>query len=205
MNRRLKNTRLNGMQKAIFLCLVMSILTLLASCSDVSIGPIEDLSKDKAKIEKKEEVDKDKEPIIEKDYVYTSIGKRDPFKSIFDDAAFENGGNAGQETIISPLQNYDVNSFVVTAIVWGVSSPTAMVAAPDGQTYVVKTGTLIGRNWGRVIKIKHDRIVVLETKTLPSGGGKVSHMIELQLPVNKIQSQESQLDISDSTNTDEDL
>jgi len=206
MSRRLYNTQTSGIiARALVMSLLIGMLAFFSSCGDdINFGRIDSISDKADKNQKKDVAEEPKGPALEKDYVYTSIGKRDPFKSIFDDVT-----SAGDDTddvagIVSQLQNYDVNSFVVTAIVWGISSPTAMVEAPDGETYVVKTGTLMGRNWGRVIKIKRDRIVVLETKSLPSGD-KVSHMIELQLPVKMLKSQESQLNISDDIGTDEEM
>jgi type IV pilus assembly protein PilP len=134
---------------------------------------------------------------VEKDYVYTSIGKRDPFRSVFDDA----GGAdvvTQTDTILGPLQSYDVNSFKVMGIVWGISSPSAMVQDPTGKTHVVKTGTLIGRNWGRVIKIKRDSIVILEQSPLPNGT-KVSNIVEIKLPSKTIKPMENEIDLDKVT------
>lgn len=128
-----------------------------------------------------------------RDYVYTSIGKRDPFRSVFDDVGGEEAIRQA-ETILGPLQAFDVNSFTVSAVVWGISSPTAMVQAPDGKTHIVKVGTLMGRNWGRVIKILRDGIVILEQSPLPDGT-KVSNLVDLKLPVKTIKGMEDEVDL----------
>ena len=144
-------------------------------------------TKDDVAVAAGEEID-----VKEQDYIYTSIGKRDPFRSLFDDAGSEVIFKSAED-VIHPLQNYDANSLVVTAIVWGISSPTAIVATPDGKTYVVKTGTLVGRNWGKVVKIKRNAIVVLEQKSFGKEA-KVSNIIELKLPVKTIKTTESEFE-----------
>jgi len=175
---------------------LMALVLMVAGCGDdvkFKVGP--------AKSDKKEadvaavlEPEADK-GAIEKDYIYTSIGKRDPFRSIFDDGDEQEWIGGGGD-ILTPLQNYDVNSFVVSAILWGVSSPTAMLIAPDSESYIVKTGTLIGREWGRVVKIKSDAVVVLEQTTLLTGI-KVSNLIELKLPVNLVKANDNEIDLDD--------
>ncbi len=132
--------------------------------------------------------------VPESDYVYTSIGKRDPFRSIFD----ENSGEmemASEESILSPLQNFEIDSLSVTAILWGISSPAAIVVAPNGMSYTIKTGTLIGRNWGKVVKIKRDSVVVLEQSRLPNGQ-KVTNQIEMKLPVKTIRPDDASTTLS---------
>lgn len=136
----------------------------------------------------------------EKDYVYTSIGKRDPFYTPFDDLNAEAQANKEENVTLSPLQNYDVGTFSVSGIIWGISSPTAMVIAPDGQTYIIKTGSLIGRNWGKVVKIKRDAVVILEQSPLPDGT-KVSNMVEIKLPMNNLRAQDLETSAQDSDTT----
>ena len=181
-------------------CLPGFIMLLFLSFVAGSCGG--EISMTKSKKKKSEETSEegekdilegDKGMKIGKDYVYTSIGKRDPFRSPFDDMDEFNPLKPENQSILSPLQNYEVNSFSVKGIVWGISSPTAMVQAPDGNSYIVKTGTLIGRNWGKVVKIKRDSIVILEQSPLP-GGGKVSNMIELKLPVRTIKPRDMEFD-----------
>lgn len=167
------------------LALVLATVWAVACGGDVKVATTKaaEAKKDDAKpAEKKEEAKDDQ---AEKDYLYTSIGKRDPFRSPFDDLSLD--AEVKEETILSPLQNYDVNSFAVTGVIWGTSSPSAMVAAPDGQTYIVKTGSLIGRNWGKVVKIKSDAVVVLEQSPLPDGT-KVSNLTEIKMAIKPIQS-----------------
>lgn len=181
------------------LLLIISLLFVISCGGDISVSAGKAKKKDSAA----------KEPAsaeaasavvadvpVQKDYVYTSIGKRDPFRSIFDEVGGEKEA-IEEDTILSPLQDYDVESFIVTAIIWGISSPTAIVQAPDNETYVVRTGTLIGRNWGRVVKIKHNAIVILEQTLLSNSGEKVSNLIELPLPIETIKQKDEELNIAE--------
>lgn len=175
----------NVLVMALTIAVLFAFSGILTSCGEeISFKP---LKKDTSKVVKKEAVKQDevkKEAPAKEDYVYTSVGKRDPFRSIFDEMGVE-ADDLGEEAITSPLQEYEVNSFTLTGVVWGVSSPVAMLNAPDNRSYVVKVGTLIGRNWGKVTKIMRDRIVVTEVSRNPSGP-KVINRIELKLPVKEI-------------------
>jgi len=115
----------------------------------------------------------------QEDYVYTSVGKRDPFRSIFDEMGLESE-DLGSEIPTSPLQAFEVSSFRLLGIIWGVASPVGMVKAPDGKSYLVKVGTLMGQNWGKVTKIMRDRIIVTEVSRNPSGP-KIINQVEIKL------------------------
>ncbi len=56
----------------------------------------------------------------------------------------------------TPLEKYDLESFVLTGIV----SDLAMVVAPDGSTYIIKKGTRIGKQGEVVVGVYEDRVAV---------------------------------------------
>jgi type IV pilus assembly protein PilP len=58
------------------------------------------------------------------------------------------------------LQRIDLADLILTSIVSGNGKATAMVQGPNGMGYILKKGTLIGKNGGKV-----DQIVSEETKT----------------------------------------
>ncbi len=119
------------------------------------------------------------------DYVYISVGKRDPFMSIYEVSNIKTENQTGGEskpTILSPLQRYDVQQFRITGIIWGTAAPMANVVDPSSHSHVVKPGSLIGRNWGKVTKIKKDSIIVSEVIGGPEGR-KINHEIELRMSV----------------------
>jgi Tfp pilus assembly protein PilP len=81
---------------------------------------------------------------------------RDPFQSYFDIT----GPETAQTTPLEPLQKHDLSKFRLTAIVSGTVAPVAVVLDPNGKTFLVKRGTLIGPPRGRVAQILSDRVVV---------------------------------------------
>ncbi len=62
----------------------------------------------------------------------------------------------------SPLEKYDVESFVLTGIV----ADMAMVVSPDGSTYIIRKGTKIGRNGEVVVGIYADRVAIRRGKKI---------------------------------------
>lgn len=97
----------------------------------------------------------------EPEYVYSPIGKRDPFRSPFTDlTTIETVGK--DERRLTPLQRWGLDQLTLRGTITATSSPTAMVVDPDGKGWVVRRGTLIGKNWGKVTGIKRDCIVITE-------------------------------------------
>ncbi len=56
----------------------------------------------------------------------------------------------------TPLQKYDLESFVLR----GVVADRAMVLSPDGEVYIVKKGTKMGRRGEVVVGVYRDRLAV---------------------------------------------
>lgn len=98
------------------------------------------------------------------EYFYNPVGKRDPFK--------EYVGEPVKEEIAAsrvPLEQYDLDELVLTGIVWGISDPRALIRAPDGYSYIVKTNSRIGKNRGRVSRITRRQVFVEEEYRDPTG------------------------------------
>lgn len=114
-------------------------------------------------------------------YRYSAVGKKDPFRSYFGDMA----SLTKEKKIVSELQNFDITDLRLTAIIWGVTEPRVIVVAPDGKSYVVKTGSFIGKNWGKVSRILPDKIEIIETYKDPLGR-KILNKIYLELPIKSI-------------------
>lgn len=91
------------------------------------------------------------------EYNYNPIGKRDPFRSFLADELAPD-----TRKVVTPLQRYDLDQLKIIGIIWGISSPRAMVTSPDGKGYVVQKGTLIGKNWGKVSRITQDEVIISE-------------------------------------------
>jgi type IV pilus assembly protein PilP len=91
-------------------------------------------------------------------YHYDPTDKTDPFKSyIRREVTLENEANS------SPLERFDLSQLIVMGIIWGVDEPRALIRDPTGKGYIVRAGTPIGKNKGRILRIEDNKVVVKET------------------------------------------
>lgn len=97
------------------------------------------------------------------DYTYNPIQKRDPFKPYEGEVTYFEEGER------TPLERFALSQLQLTAVVWGIAEPLALVRAPDGQDYIVKREMKIGRNSGRVSRITKKELVVAEEYRDPLG------------------------------------
>lgn len=91
---------------------------------------------------------------------YDPRGRRDPFAQPQVDRPVTQGLIHGP---LLPLQRFDLNQLRLTAILWDVHSPKAMLKDPEGHIYVVTPNTKIGPRNGYVAAIREGEIVVVET------------------------------------------
>ena len=108
-------------------------------------------------------------------YSYNPVGKRDPFEVfVLTDALHP-------DVPLTPLQRYSIDQLALIGIVWGISNPHAMVQDPNGKGHVLKRGTLVGKNWGKVTRIKPDEVIISE-EFRDIDGRLVVNEISLKLP-----------------------
>lgn len=89
---------------------------------------------------------------------YDPTGRRDPFKSLLQ---LEN--KQRDITQLPPIQQFDVETAKVVGIVIDPArGAQAMIRAPSGQTFVVRTGTIMGKNEGEVVEITLQGIRITE-------------------------------------------
>jgi hypothetical protein len=62
----------------------------------------------------------------------------------------------------TPLEQYDVGSLKLVAVIWNTQHPRAMVEDASGLGYTIDVGTPIGRNQGVVKRIEPDAVIVEE-------------------------------------------
>ncbi len=100
---------------------------------------------------------------IKDTYTYNPVGKRNPFQKYT--------GESVQEVALprSPLEMFNLNQLNVTAIVSGISSPRALVLAPNNETFIVRKNMRIGKNRGRVARITRRALYVEEEYRDPTG------------------------------------
>lgn len=91
-------------------------------------------------------------------YHYDPTDKADPFKSYI-----RRQVTLESEETTSPLERFDLSQLTVMGIIWGVDEPRALVRDPTGKGYIVRAGTPIGKNKGRILRIEDNKLVVKET------------------------------------------
>lgn len=98
------------------------------------------------------------------DYTYNPAGKRDPFKAYAGEVV-----ESRPEDPRTPLEQFELDQFALTAIVWGISEPRGLLRAPDGQSYIIRKDMRLGKNRGRVSRITRREILVEEEYRDPTG------------------------------------
>jgi type IV pilus assembly protein PilP len=99
-------------------------------------------------------------PAEPQEWSYSSVGKRDPFRSFR--AELEKSGNSLATRCATPLGKFELEQLKLVAIVTGLEDPVAMLEAPSGVGYSVRRGACIGKNGGTVASVRSGEIVVSE-------------------------------------------
>ena len=93
---------------------------------------------------------------------------RDPFRPM----TLRSKVTSRQRENLSPLERFELGQLKIVGIVWDIKEPRAMIEDTAGLGYVVKIGTPIGSNDGRVKTIHRDQIIIEENYTDTYGGQK---------------------------------
>jgi type IV pilus assembly protein PilP len=112
-------------------------------------------------------------------YSYNPIGKRDPFKSFITQEVAP-----GEVKIETPLQKFEIDQYKLVAIIWGADEPVAMVEDPEKMGYMLQRETIIGKNWGKVVRITPTEVIVAE-EYRDFEGKLIVNEIPLRLPPEK--------------------
>jgi Tfp pilus assembly protein PilP len=108
-------------------------------------------------------------------YVYSPVGKRDPFRSFILERKAE-----ADASVKGPLEQFDLGQLSLTGVVWKGQRRRALVLDPSGQAYIVAEGDRIGKNEGRVVQIGDDLMVVRESY-VDFQGEKTTKEIEMRV------------------------
>ncbi|HJU62015.1 MAG TPA: pilus assembly protein PilP [Candidatus Binatia bacterium] len=98
----------------------------------------------------------------------STAGRRDPFRPF----TLNTRTHTPLRETLSPLERYELGQLKLVGIVWRVKEPSAMFEDSAGLGYIVKVGTPIGPNDGKVKAIQPDQIIVEETYVDLFGGRK---------------------------------
>jgi len=109
-------------------------------------------------------------------YAYSPIGKRDPFRNIFEQLA-----QNPDEQELTELQKFELDQLNLVAIVTRIATPYAMVEDPNGKGHTLVRGTLIGKHFGQISQIREDCVVVKEDYR-DYTGRKVTNTTSMCLP-----------------------
>jgi type IV pilus assembly protein PilP len=115
----------------------------------------------------------------EADVAYSSVGKRDPFKSFLGDLRASAG--AVVTRCSTPLGRFEIDQLRLVAIITGLADPLAMVEAPNGVGYTLRKGACVGKNGGIVTSIRSDEVVVAEW-AVKADGTREKAQTSLRLP-----------------------
>ena len=111
---------------------------------------------------------------------FSTVGKRDPFRPF----TLSTRTNSRPRENLSPLERYELGQLRLVGVVWHVKEPTAMIEDSVGLGYIVKVGTPIGANEGKVRAIKPSEIVIEETY-VDLYGAKKKREVNIKLSVEK--------------------
>lgn len=114
-----------------------------------------------------------------KPYVYDPVGRRDPFKPLV--TVKPKSPGLVDTAPLTPLQKFDIGQFRLIGVIIGKGEPRAMVIAPDGKSYILRRGVLIGKNSGTVVEINPTAVLVKERYYDFTGVVRESTQ-EIQLP-----------------------
>jgi len=123
----------------------------------------------------KEEAD-EKYKLNEDDYIYDPKGKRDPF---FSKLLIEEK-NEPQAIRKAGLQKYELSELNLVGIIGDSSERRGVVETPEGKSFIIKTGQLIGKKDG-IIKDITDKEIVIQEIAYDYLGNRIEKISTLKL------------------------
>lgn len=97
---------------------------------------------------------------------YDPKGKVDPFEPLLKDessaAAVKVRARTDPNRPKTPLEKLDLGQLKLVAIIAAPTGNRALVEESSGKGYIIKTGTYIGLNSGKVVDIKNGKVLVEE-------------------------------------------
>jgi type IV pilus assembly protein PilP len=97
--------------------------------------------------------------------LYNPEGKLNPFEPLFrkePESISVKEKKSKRRTPLTPLEKMDLSQLKLSAILLAPSGSRALVQETSGKGYIVKKGTYIGINSGKIVEILEDQIIVEE-------------------------------------------
>ena len=158
----------------------MACLTLAPACGEEAAAPAADPNAPKPMVA----AAKGPEPVADPNgpapFVYSPVGKRDPFRSYLLELALQ-ATDTGPTRKKEETEDYEIDQYRLTGLITGTAQPKAMVEDPAGRGHVLRIGTRLGKNGGRVSRISNFGIIVVEETRDPTGK-RIKLPIAIKLP-----------------------
>jgi type IV pilus assembly protein PilP len=115
--------------------------------------------------------------------MYNPKGKVDPFEPLFREkqTVALKKSKRKKRAPRTPLEKIDLSQLKLVAIVLASSGNRALVEESSGKGYVVKKGTYMGTNSGKVVRIEKNKVIVAE-EFEDYRGNVTQRNKEIQLP-----------------------
>ena len=96
--------------------------------------------------------------------IYNPKAKVDPFEPLFREKPTVALVKKKRKKRVprTPLEKIDLSQLKLVGIIMASSGNRALVEESSGKGYVIKNGTYVGTNAGKVVKIEKDKVVVAE-------------------------------------------
>jgi len=124
-----------------------------------------DISDSKQKLVAEKSLTTEKTNIPKVSDLYTPEGKLDPFEPLFKKervSLAETKKKIKRRKPLTPLERVNLSQLTLVGIIQAPSGSRALVQESSGKGYVVKKGTYIGTNSGKIVQILKDRIIIEE-------------------------------------------
>ena len=124
-----------------------------------------DISGSKQKLVDEKSLTTEKTNIPKISDLYNPEGKLDPFEPLFKKervSIAEGKKKIKQRKPLTPLEKVNLSQLTLVGIIQAPSGSRALVQESSGKGYVVKKGTYIGTNSGKIVQILKDRIIIEE-------------------------------------------
>ncbi len=106
-------------------------------------------------------------------YAYNAQEIRDPFKPVVDIEVFSGpyrGPRPDENRPREPLEDFSLDSLRMVGTLAQKESEWILIKDPDGLLHRVSIGHYIGKNYGRVIDINEEKVVLMELVSDKNGG-----------------------------------
>jgi len=115
---------------------------------------------------------------------YNPKGKADPFEALLRDESAQPVGSKSlrkKRDPQSPLEKIDLGQLKLVAIIAAPSGNRALVEESSGKGYILREGTYVGLNSGKVVNIAIDKVMV-EEEFEDTYGKTITQKKEITLP-----------------------